>query len=357
MKKLALDSKFACSGDIHLYDREIGVTVNYPQESTKNLRKLSDRFLYSTNSFMVLGGDIQHALPTNLEYMSEWRDILTSMRDESYKRLCETGLIDELVVYDMDDNVLNLHNGETSCLFSVKGNHDYNRRTTREKSFTFFDDLVKSKIIATPKRIVLNQTEIHFYHNGSWDKPYPLLDGTQAVIGIYHDAILKDGVILDNSLGKMINPIQAGIFANIDLAIINDIHMPIKPYTVETPRAGNAPMLTEVVTHGSIGRTAYNASHKRDIAYLTEIQVTENNDITYDLVELPLTPYKDLFDYEKVVIVKHRENMFEDLKLEVEKLQIVRHDPREEIKKMPIDENIKDTCINLIDDYISTRKN
>lgn len=353
---MALDTKFLCSGDIHLYDREIGVTVNYPQDATKSLKKLHDRYLYSTNDFSILGGDIQHALPTNLEYMSEWREILTAMRDISYARLKESGLLEVMHVYDAEDNLLDLKNGETSCLFSLKGNHDYNRRTTREKSFTFFDDLVKSKIISTPKRIVINNTEIHLYHNGLWDKPYELLEGTQAVVGIYHDAILKDGVILDNSLGKMINPVKAGIFANIDLAIINDIHLPIKPYTVETPRHGKENMQTEVVTHGSIGRTSYNSSHKRDNAYLTQVTLTQTDEITYELLELPLTPYKDLFDYEKVVIVKHRENMFEDLHLEIEKLQVVRHDPREEIKQMDISEDIKETCIDLIDDYISARK-
>lgn len=352
---MAQKVKFMASGDLHLFDREIGATVGYAQESSRNLKNLISRFSGTTSAFMILGGDVQHGIPEDIRLMSEWRSLLIELRDIVYDRLQEQGLLDTMRVYDKKGNLLDIKNKKVSCLFSLKGNHDYNRRTDRAKSFTFFDDLVESRIISTPSKIIINNTEIQFYHNGDWDKPLKKEPDTKAVIGVYHDTILKNGIVMDMSIGKPINPEESKMFADIDLAILNDIHLQIKPYTVTTTKDDGSVMETTVITHGSIGRTSYSPSHQRNNALLTQVTISEDDYFEYELLELDLLPYMELFDYEKVVRVKKRENMFAQLSLEVEKLDVIKTDPREEIAAMKISSRIKNKCIDLLDAVINDK--
>lgn len=345
--------KVLCSGDIHLFDREIGASIGYPEESTRNLKKLLNYYQNDESlDIHILGGDIQHGIPEDIRLMSLWRSILIEMRDEIYERLKKNNLFKDIHVYDKKGNELDIESGDVSCLFSVKGNHDYNRRATRETSFTFFDDLVEANIISVPHRIVYNKTEIHFYNSEDWKHPRQRSEGIESLIGIYHDPIMQPGRI-NSFMGKMINPEEEKIFADVDLAILNDIHMQLPPYKVTTVRDDGLGQETDVITHGSIGRTSFNESHKRDFALLTEILITPDNYLEYELRELELLPYKDLFDYEKVIKVKKRENMFAQFSLEIEKVDKVKSDPRDEIRAMDIEDDIKNKCLELLDEVIN----
>lgn len=346
--------KILCSGDIHLFDREIGATIGYPDESTRNLRKLLSFFRSDESlDIHILGGDIQHGIPEDLRLMSLWRALLIEMRDEVYERLKKNNLFDKLEVYDKDGKLIDIEGGEKSCLFSVKGNHDYNRRADRAVSFTYFDDLVESDIIFVPHKIVYNKTEIHFFNSKDWKHPRTRGEGILSTIGIYHDPILQNGRLVDSYMGKTINPDDSKIFADIDLAILNDIHLQLSPYKVKTLREDGLGQETDVITHGSIGRTSFNDSHKRDYALLTEIKITEDNYLEYELRKMDLMPYKELFDYEKVIKVKKRENMFAQFSLEIEKVDKVKADPRDEIRAMKIDDDIKDKCLELLNEVMN----
>lgn len=347
--------QFMASGDLHLFDREIGATKGYAEESSRNLTNLTKRFEGTNSLFMILGGDVQHGIPEDIRVMSDWRVRLAEMRDMVYTRLEKSGLLDTMKVYDADDNLMDIKSRKHSCLFSVKGNHDYNRRADRNDSFTFYDDLVDSRIISSPSKIVINQTEIHFYHNGEYNQPKTPASDTKAVIGVYHDAIVKDGVVMDVHLGTSITPEKSKMFEHIDLAIVNDIHLQIKPYKVTTTKDDGTTMETDVVTHGSIGRTSYSPSHQRDNALLTQVTISEDDFIEYELIELALKPYMDLFDYESVIKVKKRENMFSHLSLEVEKLNLVKKDPREDVAIMDIEPSIKQKCLDLLDKAIGDK--
>lgn len=336
------------SGDLHLYDREIGATVGYKDESTRNLITLRDTFRESNCLMHFLGGDIQHGMPTNLRLMSVWRSILTEMREDVRERLIESGIADQIKVYDHEDKEVDFLN-DVSCLFSVKGNHDYNRREDRETSFTFFDDLVKSGIIYVPKKVIIKDTQINFYSSEECRKPIPKDDGIEAVIGIYHDPILQNGRLADRYMGnKMISPDEHKFFNGVDIAVLNDIHTPIEPYEVVTVDENNVGTRTLVITHGSIGRTSFSDSHKRDVAYLTEIEIADGGELSYSLKEMPLLPYLELFDYERVVKVKRRENIFGEFSLEIDKIDKVKGDPRDEIVAMDIDLEVKKSCLELL---------
>ena len=336
------------SGDLHLYDREIGATVGYKEESTRNLIALRDTFRESKCLMHFLGGDIQHGMPTNLRLMSVWRSILTEMREDVRERLIESGIADQIKVYDHEDNEVDFLN-DVSCLFSVKGNHDYNRREDRETSFTFFDDLVQSGIIYVPKKVIIKDTQINFYSSEECRNPIPKDDGIEAVIGIYHDPILQNGRLADRYMGnKMISPDEHKFFNGVDIAVLNDIHTPIDPYEVVTVDENNVGTRTLVITHGSIGRTSFSDSHKRDVAYLTEIEIADGGELSYSLKEMPLLPYLELFDYERVVKVKRRENIFGEFSLEIDKIDKVKGDPRDEIVAMDIDLEVKKSCLELL---------
>ena len=336
------------SGDLHLYDREIGATVGYKEESTRNLMKLRDTFRESECLLHILGGDVQHGMPTNLRVMSVWRSILTEMREDVKKRLIDSGIVDQIKVYDHDDQEVDFIN-DVSCLFSVKGNHDYNRREDRNESFTFLDYLVKSGIIYVPKKILINGTQINFYSSEECRNPIPKDEGIEAVIGIYHDPILQNGRLADRYMGnKMISPDEHKFFNGVDIAVLNDIHTPIEPYEVVTVDDENVGTRTLVITHGSIGRTSFSDSHKRDVAYLTAIEIGDGGDLSYALREMDLLPYLELFDYERVVKVKRRENIFDEFSLEIDKIDKVKGDPREEILAMEIDVDVKRSCLELL---------
>lgn len=345
--------KVLCSGDLHLFDREIGATIGYADESSRNLKKLLNIYLNDDSDFMILGGDIQHGIPDDIREMSKWRSLLIDMREAVFERLKLNNLFNKLRVYDKDDNLLDIANGTVSCLFSVKGNHDYNRRTSRENSFTFFDDLVEANIISVPHRIEYEGTEIHFYNSGDWDKPRKRKDGTDLVIGIYHDAILQPERINTFMGNGMINPAKETFLADVDLGVLNDIHMQIVPYKVNTMREDGFAQETVLITHGSIGRTSFNESHKRDFALLTKLLISADNNVEYEQVEMDLLPYKNLFDYEKVIKVKKRENMFEQFSLEIEKVDTVKGDPRDEIEAMKIDGEVKRVCLEILNEVMN----
>lgn len=346
------------SGDIHAYDREIGATRGYAAESTRNLRKLHLAYQDSDALLHVLGGDIQHGMPENLELMSTWRSLLAQMRDAVRDRLLASGMLDLIKVYDANGELMDIIN-DHSCLFSVKGNHDYNRRVDRAESFTFFDDLVRSKIISVPSRIVFGKTEINLYSSKDFDKPLPAYsDEIETVIGVYHDPILPDGQLNDVYLGKkMISPNRYKFFNRVDLAILNDIHYQVAPYKVVTVDDDGVGYETIAITHGSIGRTSYSESHKRDNALLTLVTIEDNGDLEYDLVPMELLPYRELFDHERVVKIKRRENMFQEFSLEIEKVDKVRDDPRDEIRKMKLDDAVETICLDLLDEIMGDGSN
>lgn len=344
-------TKFLAVGDLHLLDREIGATIGYAKESERNLRKINDFFEDSDNDFIILGGDIQHALPDDMREMSKWRSLLMEMRDKVKERLISSGLINELKVYDRDGNLMDIMK-ENSCLFSLKGNHDYKKRETRESSFTFFDDLVESNIISVPQKIILGNTQINLYSSEECMNRLPIESGIDNVIGIYHDPIVQDGRLVDNYMGTMISPDKHQFFAGVDLAILNDIHLQIAPYKVTTVGEDGIGTETEVVTHGSVGRTSFNDSHKRDNALLTEVLLDEDGYISYELKVMELLPYKELFDYEKVIKVKKRENMFDQFSLEIEKIDKVKGDPRDDVRDMVLDDDIKEICLELLDEVM-----
>jgi hypothetical protein len=345
------DIKFLAVGDLHLLDREIGATIGYAEESERNLIKINNFYEESENLFVILGGDIQHALPEDMRAMSKWRSRLMELRDQVKSRLLESGLINDIKVYDKDNNLMDIMD-EHSCLFSLKGNHDYKKRETRESSFTFFDDLVEANIISVPKKIIIGNTQINLYSSEECMDRLPKDLGIDNVIALYHDPIVQDGRLMDNYMGKMISPDNHKFFTDVDLAILNDIHLQIAPYKVTTVGDDGVGTTTEVVTHGSIGRTSFNDSHKRDNALLTEVLLDSEGYISYELKVMDLLPYKELFDYEKVIKVKKRENMFDQFSLEIEKIDKVKGDPRDDVRDMDIEDNIKEICLELLDEVM-----
>lgn len=351
MYELGEGFKFANISDLHLYDREIGATIGYGEESERNLKKVLSYYTESDMDFLILGGDIQHGMPEDMRQMSRWRALLIELRERVYEKLEETGLIDKMKVFDSEGIEMDIRN-DHSCLFSLKGNHDYNRRRDRKDSFTFFDDLVEAGIISVPKKIVIGNTQLNLYSSEECMYPVNKEEGIETVVALYHDPIIQDGRLADKYLGKMISPDKHKFFNEVDLAILNDIHLPITPYEVITVGEDGVGTATTVLTPGSIGRTSFSDSHKRDYALIAEVDVDSGGDMEYTLSEIDILPYKELFDYEQVIKVKKRENMFEQFSLEIEKVDKVKRDPRDEVKDMDLDEDVKGMCMVLLDEVV-----
>lgn len=324
--------------DIHLYDQEIGNSTNYPEESIKILNIIKDVFINGNYDFITLGGDIQHAKIQKTMYISTFQKLLKEIGMLCKERLIERGLLDKIKAYDKNGNLINIYD-KPSVLFSVRGQHD----TNSIEGFTFFDLLIDNNIIVNPRYIILDDLQINFLNNckDTVDLFEDKKDGIRLVIGLYHNLILEEGVYIDGFIGKTLSPKKLGLFKDVDLAVINDIHTPIKPYTVVTDNK-----VTKVFTPGSLGRTSFSKGQDRDYANLVSITVAESVDANY--VPFDLTPSEIFFNKDIVLKNKLVENAFKDFSLSIEDLEISYFDIYNELDKLNLDPDIKEICIEIL---------
>lgn len=326
--------------DIHLYDKEIGVTIGNAEQSVEILRIIKDTFIQGEYDMVTLGGDVQHAKINNTRYLSIFQRMLSEIGILAKQRLDETGLIDKVKIYGRDNKEIDIKSMDC-VLPSVKGQHDINNI----EEFTFFDLLIENEILINPLYITVGGLQINTYN---YTKEIDTLfnkreETTKAVISIYHNAIMESGVFIDTIIGKTISPKKTDLFRGVDLALINDIHIPIPIYEV-----ANGLDKTTVVTPGSLGRTSFNKSHDRDYGNLVSVSIKDNCDISVELVEVDLIPSSEFFNKAEALKKKRTENAFNNFCLEIEEAKINYFDIEEELNKHVTDEEILKICNEIL---------
>ena len=323
--------------DLHLYDKEIGSSINYPEQSIKILDDIIDIYRNGDYDVVILGGDVQHGKLEKIKYISEFQRKLSLLGSLVKERLQDKNI--KMSLYDMNDNLID-NSDYVSWLISVRGQHDNGR-----EDFTFFDMLLENKILLNPRYIIIENTQINIinYCNRIEDLIEHKRDRVENVIGVYHNAILENGVFLDDIIGKTISPSKNLLFKETDLAIINDIHAQVNPYDVITD--GHK---TLVITPGSLGRTSFNKSNNRDSGNLVSVKV-DNTDIQVGVIKLDLIPAKQFFS-EKAIERKIKENAFKNFFITLQNLEISYFDIKQEIMKEVSDPVIRDLAIKIVED-------
>lgn len=322
--------------DLHLYDQDIGYSIGYADESIKILEKVKEEFITGEYDLITLGGDIQHAKIQKTKYISAFQRILAEIGVICKERLTEKGLIDKIELYDIKGR--KMPKGER-FLLSVRGNHD----TNPIEEFTFFDLLIDNEIIINPRYMIIDDLQINFINHTRDTSEFFEERRAKVVIGIYHNLIMDRGVYTDGFLGKSLEPSELGIFKDVDLAIINDIHAPLPVYDVIT-----GTQKTIVITPGSLGRTSFSKGQIRDYGNLVKVEIDENYDLNVGLVEIDLTPSDIFFNKEGLLKKKMIENAFENFSLEIADLEISYFNIYDELEKVVEDEEIKDICIEIL---------
>lgn len=326
--------------DLHLYDDEIGQSINYPEECIKILEEVIEEFSVGGYQMAILGGDVQHAKITKTYYISKYQKLLKELGSLAKSRMEQDGLLEMIKVVGCDGQSVNVKDYE-SLLFSVRGNHD----TNMMEGFTFFDLLEENCVLINPRYVRLGDLQVNFlnYSKSVEDLIEKKEDGVRSVISIFHNTIVEGGVLVDAILGKTIVPSKTAIFKDVDVAVVNHIHMPIASYDVVS--SGKK---TTVLTPGSLGRTAFNKTHDRDFGNLIRFDIEDNYDVRVNFIEVELTPSEQFFDKVKVFKEKRMENAFENFSIEIEDIKISYFDIEEEIKKAVKDEEVRDIALKIV---------
>ena len=326
--------------DLHLYDKEIGVSIGYAEQSVDILNIIKDEFIQGEYDLVTLGGDIQHAKINNTRYISIFQRMLKDIGILVKNKLEEKGLLNRLKVYDKEGKLIDL-SGREGVLFSVRGQHD----TNNIEEFTFFDLLIENEVLMNPRIVTLDGLQLNFinYSRNPNELVEKKLDTTEVLIGIYHNPILEKGVFIDTIIGKTISPGLHNLFRDVDLAIINDIHIPIPIYEVAKGESK-----TTVITPGSLGRTSFNKSHDRDFGNMVKVEVDENYDLKVELVEVDLIPSDEFFNKAEALKKKRTENAFNNFCLEIEDAKINYFDIYEELNRQVKDEEIREICFEIL---------
>lgn len=331
-------------GDLHLYDREMRTTKKMVENSTVILDELY-KYLVENEDIILLNinGDIQHKTPNNINNRSEvakWRElfrkigILMAERFKKFKGYSITGV--------SDDVKKKLKSGEIYPIFTTKGNHDMDK----EGIHTFYDDLLVEGLIVQATGLLVstgtNRTYFSYRDYGIQERKLPKFKNKTDIIALEHNDILHAESLLwnvPNAKEKFITADEASMGA--DVTILHHIHEPTDPLYVGDK--GDR-VFWQV---GSMGRTSYDDSHKRDIGYGALLEFGNVEDLY--TVEFDLVPYKEYFSYKKIVRQQKVDEDYKDFSLKVEEHVIAATNYVEEIQSLEgIEEEVKEYAIEVM---------
>ena len=337
-----MDIKILHCPDLHIYDKEIGHSVGYPEESLYILDQIKDEFKVGEYDIISLGGDIQHAKITKTRYISAFQKKIKELGRLAYDRLKERDLLKDLRVYDLKNNLVDIEN-KKSVLFSNRGQHD----TSSTEEFTFFDLLIENNIMVNPSKVFIRDLQINYlnYTKNIKELTTTRKDTTRKMINIYHNPIVERGYFVDEIIGKTITPENHNLFKDVDLAIINDIHIPLGAREV----VANG-QKTTIITPGSLGRTSFSKSHDRDYGNIVVIEIDSEYKMNTYMVEIELTPAEEFFNKIEVFKQKRVENAFKNFSIEIEDIEMTYFDVKQKIEELVEDDEIKDICYYILED-------
>ena len=301
--------------DPHFYDKNIGSTVGYADESLEIMKAVIQACEEHNITHTVWGGDIFHARLAQMEFFAE---------------ICKG--FD--AIQSMGINV-----------YSAKGNHDMSAKF----KYSFFDLLVDLGLISSEKKFSIgenNEVTINIFdYANSTDEIKCGRDKNNIVnIGVYHNNIVEIGVCEEEIIGPRIDPEKTSIFDNIDVAILNHIHS----------RMGDRVSLingkaVRLITPGSVGRTGSHACHMREDAVLPKITIYDDYSIGISYITIFLTPTQEFFDLKKIIEMQRSINNFKEFSSNIESLEITFESVESTVAKMAdVDDKIKVRTINYL---------
>ena len=306
--------------DVHLYDKNIGSTLDYDGESLfilDSVLEVCDKVMEetgNTNTHVVFGGDLFHARLTDMEFFAGVCNKLTKLKEK------------------------------VKGVYSLKGNHDISAKF----KYSFYDLIIDLGVVSKTDKLVFGNGEvvvnIFDYALDTDQLQCERCEGNKTNIGVYHNNIIEVGLAEEEPIGIRIDPEKDGIFDNIDIAIINHIHT----------RMGDRSSLingrsVRMITPGSVGRPGNFKYHEREDAVLPRITIYEDYSVKVSFITIFLTPVEEFFDLRKSLEIKRIKNNFKVFSDSIESLNITFEDAAMVIAKMKdIDEKIKTKTINYI---------
>lgn len=320
--------------DLHLSDRELSTTKGMVSNSIRILDNIYDTLLNNENiKVVILSGDIQHRTPNKRETISDWTYKLIQIRD-----LLETrcrGL--DLEVYNNEGNLMERY----SPLFSLKGNHDYDKHV----KFTYFDELLKLGVISNPKKIIYNKTQYNLLNYGDVgiidDEVYNKDSRVENYVLLSHD------YIYDNTapqwafeLAEKGHAYHYNILEGLgyDVVLIGHIH--------EQRPIVELPFKTLLWQVGCPARTSYTSNSERDEGYTA---IIGNDSMVLNTLNLNLLHYEDYFKSVVTNARRERKNSLSEFSLNLDSANLVYDSYEGSIDSVEgIDEDIKEKAKELI---------
>lgn len=346
-------------GDPHLRERELSTTKGLVETSSQILDGIIKVLLDDKEICNVCFlGDMQHDTPKSRRTLREttiWKSKLAKIGNIISERKPKMIVIER-------DGVEEDVSGRKQPIFSALGNHDVENKMTaltNNSHYTFFDDLLFTGIIQNPKGFIFKDGGqvyyIQFNNYGEADSPIDEsvleLDESIKKIKVLHDTVkvpnspdwfklLKEGEYYEGEK----------ILGDCDLAICGHIHAPLPPVVVKGDGTlGNGE--TIFVQTGSMGRTSMSDDNMRDYGYCTVLDTTHG--ISVEELRIPLMSIDDYFNWKQIRLNQNKKEAMkrgEMFNLDFGSVEITHTDPRDEINALDIEDEVKENCLNAIND-------
>lgn len=347
-------------GDLHLRERELSTTKGLVQTSSDMLDGIIE-FVENDEEikFVIFEGDIQHDTPKSQRTLREttiWKSKLSKLGSI----IAERGAKFIVVPREQDAELSDKTPPKQLPLFSLVGNHDIEKKLKsvyKGYNYTFFDDLLYTGTLQNPRGILFKDSGKVYYiqFNNYGEADMPIDDSVKQLDpNIKYIKVLHDTVKAPNSpnwfslLGDGEYYVAEDILGDCDLAICGHIHEPLPPVVVR----GNGKMgtgQTIFLQTGSMGRTSFTDDNMRDFGYCTLMDTSDG--INVREVRIPLMSTEDYFNWKQIHLNNTKKESIKKgqmFKLDFGQVELNHTDPKDDIRQLDIEEDVKENCLNAI---------
>jgi predicted phosphodiesterase len=323
-------TKLAIIPDLELYDREIGHTHGYADESLKNLDNLIDSIVSGGYDLVVFAGDIVYNPFRSETYRAQvYRRF---MRLQSY---LSAKMPNGVTIKNISGEIETINN----TVFAIQGNHD--KSPNKE---TFFKFMLDTGVIHTPLEIIGESWSAHFLH---YVKDAKLAietsrghgrDKSKYNIEIMHLELDTAGII--SAHGELTtygwNHIEA------DLTVMAHLHTANELITQK--RSDGTDFTVSVP--GSIGRTKLNMATQRNFAQFVEVEL-ESRDVQQHKIELK--DWQEFFDLGSSIKTQKLQKSLSSYSRDLEIQDFKSLDPRELLVGLGLADNILQKALEYVE--------
>lgn len=322
-------SRIAIIPDLELYDREIGHTRGYSDESLKNLDDIIDKIIENNFDMALFAGDLVYN-----PFRSE------TYRAQVYRRFMR---LNNYLSSKMPDGVKIVRlDGETevvnNTIFAVQGNHD--KSPNKE---TFFKFLLDTGMIYTPIEMYDDQWSINLLHyqkdaKAAIEQSYARgRDASKYNIDAMH--LELDGAGIINAFGELTS--YGWNLLKADLTIAAHLHNANE--LVEHERSDGTKFRLSVP--GSIGRTKLNMSTQRDFAQFVTVNLLTREE-KHEAIDLK--NWQEFFDLGSSIRTQRLEKSLGSYSKDLEIHHFKSFDPKEMLNSMGLPQDVLETALSYI---------